>query len=42
MVATTQVRFLVGVNYEVDFKKISSPVKPGFRGFLSRKKVSSS
>jgi hypothetical protein len=29
MVATTQVPFLVGANYGVDFKKISSPVKPG-------------
>jgi hypothetical protein len=42
MVATTQVRFLVGANYGVDFKKISSLVKPGFGGFLSREKVSSS
>jgi hypothetical protein len=42
MVATTQVRFLVGANYGVDFKKISSPVKPGFGGFRSREKVSSS
>jgi hypothetical protein len=42
MVATTQVRFLVGANYGVDFKKIPSPVKLGFGGFLSREKVSSS
>jgi hypothetical protein len=42
MVATTQVRFLVEANYGVDFKKIPSPVKPGFEGFLSREKVSSS
>jgi hypothetical protein len=33
MVATTQVRFLVGANYGVDFKKIPSSVKPGFGGF---------
>jgi hypothetical protein len=34
MVATTKVRFLVGANYGVDFKKISSPVKPtGVQGF---------
>jgi hypothetical protein len=42
MVATTQVRFLVGANYRVDLKKIPSLVKPGFGGFLSREKVSSS
>jgi hypothetical protein len=44
MVTNTQVSFLVGANYgvEVDFKKISSPVKPGFGGFLSREKVYSS
>jgi acyl dehydratase len=42
MVATTQVRFLVGANYGVDFKKIHSPVKPGYRGFLNWEKVSSS
>jgi hypothetical protein len=42
MVATTQVRFLVGANYGVDFKKILSPVKPGFGGFLTWEKVSSS
>jgi hypothetical protein len=29
MVATTQVRFFVGANYEVDFKKIASAVKSG-------------
>jgi hypothetical protein len=29
MVATTLVRFLVRVNYGVDFKKIPSPVKLG-------------
>jgi hypothetical protein len=41
MVATTQVRFLVKANYGVDFlKKILSPVKPGFGGFLNREKVS--
>jgi hypothetical protein len=32
---------LVGANYGVDFKKISSPVKPGFGGFVNRDKVSS-
>jgi hypothetical protein len=43
MVATTQVRFLVGANYGVDFKKkIVPPVKSGFKGFLSWEKVSSS
>jgi hypothetical protein len=42
MVATTQFLFLVGANYGVDFKKIPSPVKPGFGDFLSREKVSSS
>jgi hypothetical protein len=42
MIATTQVRFLTGANYGVDLKKIPSPVKPGFRSFLSREKVSSS
>jgi hypothetical protein len=42
MVATTQVRFLVGANYGVDFKKITPPVKPGFEGFLNWEKVSSS
>jgi hypothetical protein len=36
MVATTQVRFLVGANYGVDFKEIPSPVKPGFEVFLSQ------
>jgi hypothetical protein len=41
MVATTQVRFLVEADYEIDFKKIPSPVKPGFGDFLSREKVSS-
>jgi hypothetical protein len=42
MVAIAHVRFLVGVNYRVDlffFKKIISPVKPGFGCFLSREKV---
>jgi hypothetical protein len=38
MVANTQVRFFVGANYVVDFKKIPSPVGV----FLSREKVSSS
>jgi hypothetical protein len=43
MVATTQIRFLVGANYGVDLKKKnSSPVKLGFGGFPSREKVSSS
>jgi hypothetical protein len=42
MVATTQVRFLVGANYEVDLKKKPSPMKPGFGSFVSREKVSSS
>jgi hypothetical protein len=42
MVATTQVRFLVGVNYGVDFKKNPLAGKPGFGGFLSQEKVSSS
>jgi hypothetical protein len=39
MVATTHVRFFVGVNYEVDLNKTSSPVKPGFGSFLSREKI---
>jgi hypothetical protein len=34
MVATTQVRFLVEVNYDSDFKKFPSPVKPGFGGLF--------
>jgi hypothetical protein len=42
MVATTQVRFLIRANYGVDFKKIPSPVKPGFGGFRSREKAYSS
>jgi hypothetical protein len=42
MVATTQVRFLVVANYGVDFKKIPSAGEPGFGGFLSMEKISSS
>jgi hypothetical protein len=42
MVATTQVRFLIGANYGVDLKKIPLPVKLGFGSFLSWEKVSPS
>jgi hypothetical protein len=37
-----QWRWCMELNYGVDRKKIPSPVKPGFRGFLSREKISSS
>jgi hypothetical protein len=33
MVANTQVRFLVGANYEVDFKKNPLAGETGVRGF---------
>jgi hypothetical protein len=33
MVATTQVRLLVGANYEIDFKKNSLAGETGVRGF---------
>jgi hypothetical protein len=34
MVATTQVRFLVGANYGVDFKKNSLTGETGVQGFF--------
>jgi hypothetical protein len=39
MVATTQVRFLVGANYGVDFKKIPSAMKSGEGFFFLMKTV---
>jgi hypothetical protein len=41
MVVTTQVRFVIGANCGVDFKKIPSPVKSGFGDFLTREMISS-
>jgi hypothetical protein len=42
MVATTQVRFLVGANYGVDLKKNPLAGENGVRGFSKPEKVSSS
>jgi hypothetical protein len=42
MVATTRVRFLVGANYGVDFKKNPLAGETEVRGFLNQENVCSS